>query len=65
MAMLFSEFDVEILVGIFPGGSCGDTSSCGGLDGVVSFGSGLRQGGLCPISESDDDEPRLERGVKK
>ena len=65
MTMLFSEKDVGALVGTFSGGSCEDTSSCGGLDCVVSFGSDLRRGGLCPISESDDEEPRLERGVKK
>ena len=65
MTMLFSEKDVGTLVGTFSGGSCEETSSRGGLDGVVSFGRDLRRDELCPISESDDEEPRLERGVKK
>ena len=63
MVLLFSENDVGILVGIFPRGSCEDTSSRGGLDGLFSLGSDLRRRGLCPLFESDDEEPRLERGV--
>ena len=63
MILLLSEKDVGSLVGIFPGGSCEDTCSCGGLNGVLSLGRDLRRDGLCPVSESDDEEPRLERGV--
>ena len=63
MILLSSENDVVTLVGIFSGGSCGDTSSRGGLDGEFSFRSDLRRRGLCLISESDDEEARLERGV--
>ena len=59
----FSEYEVGTLFGIFPGGSRGDTSSSGGLDGTFSLACDSTRLGLFPINESDDEEPMLERGV--
>ena len=65
MTLPFSEHDIETLVGIFPEGCCRDASSSGGSEGIFSLGCELNRRGLVLINESDDEERRLDRGVKK